>query len=233
MTFGTRHAACRVRFVTLSGGEGCQVGLHGGAHGAAIVEQPLNLQAVPERHDHRSRDVRVVAGDDRAAGLPRPQLGGDHREKVGVALHEERVRGVVGVGGLGGQRHEEPDQPVGLAVPSHGVPQRLEHPVLRQVGGEHDVVLSVALLENRGQQRLLRVEVVQYAGLAQPDALGDLAQRPPTETLLREHLERSVEDLLPAGGGLGVRPANGTLLAHANHSRARPDENLDIARFSF
>ena len=131
------------------------------------------------------------------------------------------MRRVVGVGGLGGQGHEEPDEAVGLAVPAYGVPQCLEHPVLGEIGREQGVVLGVALLEDGGEQRLLGVEVVQHPGLAEADPFRDLAQRPSAKALLREHLQRGVEDLLAAGRGLGVRPANGPLLAHARHSRGR------------
>ena len=113
----------------------------------------------------------------------------EHAAELVVAVDEERVGRVVGVAGLGGDLGVELHEPGHLRV----VPDDREEPfdrVLELVVDESAGVDLVALAEDLLEELLLRREVVQETGLAEPDGVGELAHRGAPIAVAGDDVER-------------------------------------------
>ena len=115
---------------------------------------------------------------------------------------------VFGVGGVDGHRREQVDEPGYLLIVADDAapafPQVVRvHPGVG-CGADRGVVEFVPLAEDLGEEAFLGAEVVEEAGLAQPDRLGEVFDRGAAEPLPGDHVERTLEDLLPFGHALGV-----------------------------
>ena len=61
----------------------------------------------------------------------------------------------------------------------------------------------VPVLEDLQQELILRPEVVEDSGVGHPHLVRDVLERSAGESLAAEDLDRGVEDVAPAGEGLG------------------------------
>src|SRR5262249_50570000 len=77
------------------------------------------------------------------------------------------------------------------------------------------------------EQLLLRPEVVQQAGLAQPDCGREFPCRRLPVAVPGDHVERRPQDLLPLGDPFGVRTPG----SHAEDGTEHPIENLALFGF--
>jgi predicted MFS family arabinose efflux permease len=202
---GRRQALCDRRL----GGQGHrQLGLQVGTQDArhvepAVAEQPLDLQAVHERDEL----TRGRGGLD--ARLQHPGGGGllvgqlDSAYRSLISLHEVRVRGVPGGGRLGRQHGEQLDDARPGGVQRREAGQAAQHGQAGPAAQQLRVDL-VAVLQHGQQQRLLRREVMQQAGVGQAAPGRDLPQRRTPVAGLAEQGHGLVKDLPPLRAALGV-----------------------------
>ena len=83
-------------------------------------------------------------------------------------------------------------------------------------------VLRVPTFQHRGQQGFLRGEVVEQAGVGDPDPPGDLAQRRAVVAGFGVHRDGRRDDVLPADPALQITPGHKTIMSQVDSRTYHP-----------